>query len=134
LQNTTYKTACKKRDSAHSDVLASPRRTNDGNTDPLALEKFKILQKTCEDLEKKQMHHPTVHQLITAIFKGEDKRQKKLTYIHDELKTDLYNGLKIQLPEDLRLILLSYLPEDNVDNDKERTELIDQVKREFYNE
>jgi len=63
--------------------------------------------------------------LKEAIFQGERKRKERLKYIRGQLEENA-------IPKDLEPEFLSYLPEDNVS--EERTELIKQAEQEFHKE
>ncbi len=94
---------------------------------------FSIFQEIEAWVKKdRQINSKTVSQLMITIFQGEQKRKERLAYIHNGLEIDLYNKPEVQLPESLILMLLSYLPKDNVD--KKRTKLIEKAKEKFYKE
>jgi len=70
--------------------------------------------------------------LFAAVFQGERKRKERLIYIRNGLPTDIRDKLKIEVPEDLISIILSLLPESNVDED--RTRCIEQAEKKFHEE
>ena len=70
--------------------------------------------------------------IFRAIFQGERERKERLTYIRDELPTDIYDKFAIEVPTDLLFIILSCLPGFNVD--EERTRLIEQAEKKFHEE
>ncbi len=70
--------------------------------------------------------------LMEAIFQGNRNRQERLAYIRDELTTDIRNTLEIEVPKDLTPIIIEYLPESNVS--QERTRLIEQAEQKFDEE
>ena len=58
---------------------------------------------------------------IGAIYQGEQEREKMLTRICNESKTHINSKLKINIPEDIMLLMFSFLLKGN---DKERTAII----------
>ena len=88
------------------------------------------LEKNKEDFRKtllvildKQMNNKIVKQLMTAIFRGEDKRKERLACIKDTLSTECSLP---EDPEDLVLLMCSFLPEDD---DDDRTKIIKNAKK-----
>ncbi len=70
--------------------------------------------------------------IFTAIFQGERERKERLTYIRDELSTDIYDKFAIEVPTDVLFIILSCLPGFNVDEN--RTRRIEQAEKKFHEE
>jgi len=66
---------------------------------------------------------------MEVIFQGERERQETLTYMHDKSKTHILNGLKIDIPENIILCILSYLQREVAAGERKR--LIEQAEREF---
>jgi len=69
---------------------------------------------------------------MNAIFQGEDNRKERLAYIRGELTIDIHDKFAIEVPEDVTSVILSFLPESNVD--EERTRLIKQAEQKFHEE
>jgi len=86
--------------------------------------------KDCTGICDKQMNDKVVHQLFDAIFKGEGKWQKRLARMRNALREHADDILKIDIPEDIVLLILDFQEHDN----KKRTALIEQAKQEFDGE
>ena len=74
------------------------------------------------------IRNKTINQLMTTIFKGEDERQKRLTYTRNALKINVPEELKINVPEDIISLILSFLPKHR---NEEEIALIAKAKRKF---
>ena len=75
----------------------------------------KALRKDLDDLDNKVMNHKLVRQLMNTILQGREKRG-------NELITYVSNELKINIPKNLMLLILSF---------EEQTELIEETSQEL---
>ena len=70
----------------------------------------------------------TIRQLMNTIFEGEDERQKRLTYTLNALNSCTSDELKINIPEDLMFLIVSFIQKHRKE---EGTVLIEKVRRKF---